>query len=176
MLILRDVLGWRAAEVAELLEISTAAANSALQRARAQLERVSPAPDEVHEPADPGQRALLGQYATAFENADIRALTRLLRADAVLEMPPIPTWFRGRDQVRRFLGDRLLQPGRFQVTLTAANGQPALGAYLREPDGSYQAHAIQVLTVSGSVIARITSFNDPALFGPFALPRSAPPR
>jgi RNA polymerase sigma-70 factor (ECF subfamily) len=170
VLILRDVLGWRAAEVAELLEISTAAANSVLQRARAQLEQVSPVPEEVREPADPQQRALLGRYAAAFENADIKTLTRLLRDDAVLEMPPIPTWFRGREQIGRFLSVRLLRPGRFRLTRTAANGQPALAAYLRDDHGSYCAHAIQVLTVSGASITRITSFNDPALVAVFGLP------
>jgi RNA polymerase sigma-70 factor, ECF subfamily len=170
VLILRDVLGWRAAEVAELLEISTAAANSVLQRARAQLEYLSPVPEDVREPADPTQQALLGRYAAAFESADVAALTRLLREDAVLEMPPIPTWFRGREQVAGFLADRLLRPGRFRLARTAANGQPALAAYLRGRDGGYQAHAIQVLTVSGPSIARITSFNDPALVATFGFP------
>jgi RNA polymerase sigma-70 factor (ECF subfamily) len=170
VLILRDVLGWRAAEVAELLEISTAAANSMLQRARAQLEHVAPVPEEVREPADPAQRALLGRYADAFENADITTLTRLLRDDAVLEMPPIPTWFRGREQIARFMSVRLLRPGRFRLTPTAANGQPALAAYVRAEDGRYRAHGIQVLTVSGAGIARITSFNDPALVATFGLP------
>jgi RNA polymerase sigma-70 factor (ECF subfamily) len=171
VLILRDVLGWRAAEVAELLGSTTAAVNSALQRARAQLDRVAPAEEELREPADPDDRALLDQYASAFENADIGALMRLLREDAVLEMPPQPTWFAGRAQVGRFLAAHVLaEPGRFRLTGTAANCQPALAAYLRERDGVYRAHGIQVLTVTAAGVARIVSFNQPGLFPAFGLP------
>jgi RNA polymerase sigma-70 factor (ECF subfamily) len=175
VLILRDVLGWRAAEVAELLDSTTAAVNSVLQRARAQLDRVAPAEDEMHEPADPDDRALLDRYATAFENADIGALMRLLREDAVLEMPPLPTWFAGREQVGRFLGSTVLgEPGSFRLVATAANGQPALAGYLREQDGVHRAHGIMVLTVTGSRVARIVSFNDPGLFPAFGLPQALP--
>ena len=88
VLILRDVLGWHAAEAAELLGVSTVAANSALQRARAHLARIAPAEDDLREPADPADRTLLDRYAAAFESADIAALTELLRADATMEMPP----------------------------------------------------------------------------------------
>lgn len=101
VLILRDVLAWRAVEVAELLDTTTAAVNSVLQRARAQLAQVAPAEDEVVEPTEPGHRALLDRYVAAFEEADITALTKLLRDDAVLEMPPFLTWFAGRDAVGR---------------------------------------------------------------------------
>jgi RNA polymerase sigma-70 factor (ECF subfamily) len=90
VLILRDVLGWRAAEVAELLDASTAAVNSALQRARAQLDHTALAQSEIREPADTAQRALVDQYAAAFENADVAGLIGLLREDAVFEMPPQP--------------------------------------------------------------------------------------
>jgi RNA polymerase sigma-70 factor (ECF subfamily) len=103
VLILRDVLAWRAAEVADLLGATTAAVNSALQRARTQLAQVAPAEGEVAEPASADHRALLDQYVAAFENADIAALLRLLRDDVELEMPPRPTWFAGRDAVGRFL-------------------------------------------------------------------------
>src|SRR5579864_471527 len=108
VLILRDVLGWRAAEVAGLLDSTTVAVNSALQRARAQLERAAPAENDLREPADPEIRALLDRYTAAFENADVTALTELLHHDAVLEMPPLPTWFAGRDVVLAFLGARVL--------------------------------------------------------------------
>jgi RNA polymerase sigma-70 factor, ECF subfamily len=172
VLILRDVLGWRAAEVAGLLGTTTAAANSVLQRARARLDRVAPAEDEMREPADPGERALLDRYAAAFENSDIGALMQLLREDAVLEMPPLPMWFAGRERVGRFFGSQVLgEPGSFRMLPTAANGQPAFAAYLREPDGAHHAHAITVLTLTGSSVARIVSFNDPGLFPAFGLPQ-----
>jgi RNA polymerase sigma-70 factor (ECF subfamily) len=175
VLILRDVLRWRAAEVAELLGVSTAAVNGVLQRARAQLERVAPAEDEIHEPADPGDRALLGRYAAAFENADITALMRLLRDDAVFEMPPIPTWFTGRELIGRFLQTWVLdQPGDFRMIPTAANGQPALAAYMRGHDGVHHAHGIQVLTTAASRVTRVVSFNDPGLVGIFGLPQALP--
>ncbi len=147
-----------------------------LQRARAQLERVSAAEDEVREPADPDQRALLGRYAAAFEQADITSLTGLLRADAVLEMPPIPTWFRGREMIGRFLAARFGEPDHFRMIRTGANGQPAVASYLRGRDGGHHAHAVQVLTFRGPRIARIVSFNDPALITLCGLPPHRFPR
>ena len=175
VLILRDVLGWRAAEVAELLGTTTGAANGVLQRARAQLQQVAPAEDEIREPADPSDLALLNRYAAAFENADITALTELLRDDAVLEMPPLPTWFTGREQIGRFLQSHILrQPGEFIMIPTAANGQPALAEYRRDQDGVHRAHAVQVLTLTGSRVARVVVFLDPGLFATFGLPQAAP--
>jgi len=175
VLILRDVLRWRAAEVAELLGVSTAAVNGVLQRARAQLERVAPAEDEIHEPADPGDRALLGRYAAAFENADVTALMQLLRDDAVFEMPPVPTWFTGREVIGRFLQARVLgQPGDIRMIPTAANGQPALATYMRGHDGVHHGHGIKVLTIAASRVTRIVSFNDPGLFAIFGLPQALP--
>ncbi len=103
VLILRDVLKWRAAEVAELLDTSTAAVNSALQRARAQLERDAPARDELVELTDPAQRELLERYAKAFEDADITGLIELFKKDVVWEMPPFPEWFVGADVVVRLI-------------------------------------------------------------------------
>jgi RNA polymerase sigma-70 factor (ECF subfamily) len=171
VLILRDVLNWRAAEVAELLGTTTTAVNSTLQRARSQLERVGPTEDEVHEPTDPRHRSLLERYVAAFENADIDALMRLLLDDAVLEMPPIPTWFAGRETIGRFLATHVLgAPGHFRMLPTAANGQLALGAYLRGRDGVHRGHGIDVLTLRGGGIARITAFNDAGLLAVFGLP------
>jgi RNA polymerase sigma-70 factor, ECF subfamily len=170
VLILRDVLGWHASEVAGLLGVSAAAANSALQRARAQLAAISPAEDDMREPADPADRALLDRYVAAFETADLTALTRLLRADATFEMPPQPYWFAGRQQIVRFLAAAVLtDPGRFALVPTAANGQPAFGTYLRAADGSFRAHGIQVLTVSSGRIAGVVSFNDGDLLARFGL-------
>ena len=175
VLILRDVLGWHAAEVADLLGASTAAANSALQRARAQIASLVPDEDDILEPDDPKVRALLSRYAAAFETADVAGLTELLRADAVLEMPPIATWFAGREQVTRFLGSRvLIRPGDFAMTAVQANGQPSVAAYQRGDDGSYGAHAIQVLTIRAGRISRIASFNDGSLFAAFGLPARYP--
>ena len=177
VLILRDVLMWRAAEVAELFGLSTPAVNSVLQRARASLRHAAPVPEEIREPADAGQRALLDQYATALENADLTALMRLLRADAVVEMPPVPTWFAGHAQIRRFLAANVFrEPGDFQTVPAAANGQPALAVYQRGDDGGYRAHAIQVLTFTGTGIARIVSFIEPRLFATFGLPEQLPAR
>ncbi|MDJ0345745.1 sigma-70 family RNA polymerase sigma factor [Streptomyces sp. H10-C2] len=170
VLLLRDVLAWRAAEVAELLGSTTASVNSSLQRARAQLAQVDPAEDEVVEPTDPQQRALVDQYATAFENADIAALMRLLTADAVFEMPPIPTWFAGRENIGRFLATRVRTPGDMRMVPTSANGQPAFGVYMRDEGGEHRAHAILLLTLTAAGITRITMFHDPGLFGVFGLP------
>ena len=171
VLILRDVLGWHAPEVAELLGISTAAANSVLQRARAQLERLAPEEDDIREPDDPGMRVLLDRYAAAFETADVGSLTELLREDATLEMPPQPIWFAGREMVGRFLASRVLvHAGDFRLVPVAANFQPAFAAYSRTDDGVYRAHAIMVLTVRGGRIGRIVSFNDDTLYPAFGLP------
>jgi RNA polymerase sigma-70 factor (ECF subfamily) len=175
VLLLRDVLGWRAAEVADLLDTTTAAVNSTLQRARTHLHEVSPVEEEVYEPTDPRQRALLDRYASAFENADVPALMDLLRADAVFEMPPQPIWFAGRDPIGRFLAAWVLRAPRvFRMIPTAANGQPALVGYARGADGSYHAHAVQVLAFAGSSVTRVTSFNDPDLVATFGLPSVLP--
>jgi RNA polymerase sigma-70 factor, ECF subfamily len=176
VLILRDVLGWRAAEVAELLGTTATATNSALQRARAQLQQAAPSQDELREPAQPGDLALLNRYATAFENADIAALTELLRDDAILEMPPLPAWFTGPGPIGLFLRTHVLrQPGDFRMLPVAANGQPALAGYRRAEDGQYHANMIEVLTISASRITHVAAFLNPALFPAFALPPILPP-
>jgi RNA polymerase sigma-70 factor (ECF subfamily) len=175
VLLLRDVLGWRAAEVASLLGTTDAAVNSTLQRARAQLQDVSPVEDEINEPTDIDQRTLLDRYATAFENAEIDALMELLRADAVFEMPPQPLWFVGRDLIVQFLASRVLrEPDLFRMIPTMANGQPALVCYRRGTDGHYHAHAVQVLTVAESSITHVVSFNDPGLVATFGFPPLLP--
>lgn len=171
VLILRDVLAWRAAEVAELLGTTTAAVKSALQRARARLEQVAPVEDQVVEPVGPDQRALLDRYMAAFEDADVTALMRLLREDAGWEMPPWLTWFAGRQAIGQFLASQVFgAPRAWRMVATRANGQPAVAAYLRGGDGGYHAHAIQVLTVTSGGIARVVTFLDPSLFGVFDLP------
>jgi RNA polymerase sigma-70 factor, ECF subfamily len=175
VLILRDVLGWRAAEVAELLGTSTPAVNSLLQRARAQLAAAGLAEGDLREPDGAAARDLLDRYAAAFEDADTGALMRLLTDGAVLEMPPQPAWFAGRELVGRFLGRRVLgEPGAFRMIPTAANGGPALAAYLRGGDGVHRAHGIQVLTLTAAGVSRVVSFNDPGLAGRFGLPAALP--
>ena len=172
MLILRDVLDWPAAEVAAMLDTTTTAVNSGLRRARAQLARALPEEDDVAEPAEPELRALLDRFAVAFENGDVTALTALLREDVALEMPPMLTWFAGREDVRRFLASKLFgTPGQFRLVPTMANGQPAFAAYEREHDGVYRAHAALVLTVTTTGIARIVIFLSPGLLGTFGLPQ-----
>jgi RNA polymerase sigma-70 factor, ECF subfamily len=175
VLILRDVLMWRAAEVAELLGISTVAVNSVLQRARVGLRDAAPVRDEVREPADGRQRTLVDQYAAAIENADVTALMRLLRADATFEMPPQSAWFLGRAAIGRFLAANVLrEPGALRTVSISANGQPALAVYLRDPDGVYRAHVVQVLTCTAAGVASIVAFTSPGLFPAFGLPPELP--
>ena len=175
VLILRDVLQWHASEVADLLGTSTTAVNGLLLRARARIEQAGLAQEEIREPAETSQRALLDRYAAAFENADASALSRLLREDATFEMPPILTWFAGREQIGRFLGTRVLgQPGDFKLVPVAANSQPGFAFYLLGHDGRHHAHAVQVLTLGDAGIAHIVSFNQPELFGVFGLPPVLP--
>jgi RNA polymerase sigma-70 factor, ECF subfamily len=170
VLVLRDVLEFSAAEVATQLGTTVAAVNSALQRARVALADAGDV-GEVTEPADPRVRAVIQQYVRAFEAADVPALVRLLTDEAVLEMPPVPLWYRGsRDYglfMRRVFGMR--GPGWVARTLTA-NGQPALAAYAPEPGGGHRLHTLQVFTVTGGRVARNVVFADPRVFEAFDLP------
>ena len=157
--------------MADLLGTTTTAVNSGLRRARAQLAQALPAEDELAEPAEPDRRALLDRFAAAIENADGSALAELLREDVALEMPPLLTWFTGRPAVARFVASHLLtEPGRLRPVPVIANGQPAFAVYQREPGGGYHAHAVLVLTVTRTGIARIVSFQNPGLFASFGLP------
>ena len=173
VLILRDVVQFSAAEVAELLETTPAAVNSSLQRARARLAEVAPTEEDAAEPDDAQRRELLDRYCAAFENADMAALAELLRADVKLEMPPLAVWFTGRDTVMRFLAARAFtKAGDIVMVQTAANAQPAVAEYRRNADGVMRAHSIHVLTMGAAGIAAITVFLDPALFSAFDLPPS----
>jgi RNA polymerase sigma-70 factor (ECF subfamily) len=175
VLILRDVLGWRAAEVAALLGVSPVAVNSALQRAREQLRRTVPAADEIREPGGQADRAVLDRYAAAIENADVAELVELLHEDATFEMPPLPTWFRGRDNITRFLAARVLTgPGIFTLVPVAANGQPAFAVYRRAEDGVPRAYGLQVLTVGEAWVTAVVAFLTPDLFPAFGLPAELP--
>ncbi|MFJ2578666.1 RNA polymerase subunit sigma-70 [Kitasatospora aureofaciens] len=167
VLTLRDVLGFRTAEVAEVLDTTTAAVDSALRRARARLADAGPVADDLAEPDEEVRRGLLDDYVDAFTRADPDALVHLLRADVEMEMPPTPTWFTGRPAVLGFLSARILRPGLWRLTRTRANGQPALIVHHHVGDGRYEPYGIQVLTLIGDRIARITAFNDPALVATF---------
>ena len=160
------------AAVADLLGTTATAVNSVLRRARALLAQALPAEDELAEPAEPDRRALLDRFAAALENADASALAELLREDVALEMPPLLTWFTGRSAVARFVASHLLtEPGRLRLVPVTANEQPAFAVYQREPGGGHHAHAVLVLTVTKTGIARIVSFQNPGLFGSFGLPQ-----
>lgn len=171
VLILRDVLGFPAAEVAGLLGTSTAAVKSTLQRARARLHQLGLAADDVSEPADPQARALLDEYIAAFERSDSAALERLLCADATLEATPWRTWFAGSVNCVPFLRAQVLGPaGTWRMLATGANGQPAAASYYRDGDGRYQAYGILVLAVTDGRISRVVSFGDPGLVPVFGFP------
>jgi RNA polymerase sigma-70 factor, ECF subfamily len=173
VLILREVLHWQASEVAELLDMSVAAVNSALQRARATL---NAAPLEARPPAlDSAENELLRRYVDAFERYDIEQLVTLLHDDAVQSMPPFAMWVQGSTDIGRWM----LEPGPSacrgsRLLPTAANGLPAFGQYRRDPEGGYAPWAIQIIDIEGPKIAALHFFLsalDPdRLFASFGLP------
>ncbi|SDI62156.1 sigma-70 family RNA polymerase sigma factor [Nonomuraea jiangxiensis] len=169
VLTLRDVLAFRTAEVAAMLDTTTTAVDSALRRARSRLAEAGPVEDDLAEPDEETRRALLDGYVDAFTRADAGALVTLLRADIELEMPPIPTWFTGRQAVAGFLTEQVLGRDLWRMEPTRANGQPAAVVYQRVDDGRYEAYGIQVLTLIGARISRITTFIDPSLVPTFGL-------
>jgi RNA polymerase sigma-70 factor, ECF subfamily len=172
VLILRDVLEWPAADVADLLNTSTTAVNSGLRRARAQLAQALPAEEQLTEPGEPERRAVLERFAAAFENADASALSDLLREDVALEMPPLLTWFIGRANVTGFLASHVFTTaGQFRMVPVMANGQPAFAAYQRGPDGAYRANEVLVPTVTTTGVARMVVFLDTRLVEMFGLPQ-----
>ncbi|WP_431784411.1 sigma-70 family RNA polymerase sigma factor [Streptomyces chumphonensis] len=175
VLLLRDVLKWRAAEVAELLETSTASVNSALQRARAQLKQIAPAEDTVTEPGHGERRELLERYVAAFEVKDVAEIVRLLSQEVVWEMPPFTGWYQGPAAVGELIGTRCPGgPGEMRLIPAGANGQPAFGLYMRAEDGTYQPFHLQVLTLAQGGVAHVAAFFDTRLFATFGLPESLP--
>jgi RNA polymerase sigma-70 factor, ECF subfamily len=168
VLVLRDVLRWRAAEVAVLLETSVDAVNSTLRRARAALAAV----DRDSAPSEPSaaDRELLAAYIDAFERSDVDALAGLLRDDAILEMPPFELWMRGPDDIRRWLLS-VDAFGQEHLTPVDANGSPAVAVYRPQAPGLQPtAFSIQVLDIVAGRISAIHVFLDPALFELFGLP------
>jgi len=167
VLILRDVLQWRSSEVASLLDLSVAAVNSALQRARALL----PADhNALVEPSEPRQRALIDRYVAAFENADVESLVAALTEDAKFEMPPFSFWFRGGAVIGTFLAARMRELGRASVLATSANGQPAVALYTTTGGGEYHLHALHVLTIVPEGVAHVVAYQDPNALRCFDLP------
>ncbi|XHM93385.1 sigma-70 family RNA polymerase sigma factor [Peterkaempfera sp. SMS 1(5)a] len=174
VLVLREVLEFSAAEVAGQLGTTVSAVNSALQRARATLAGARDA-DGFCEPGDPEVRAVIQKYVRAFEAADVPALMRLLADDAVLEMPPVPLWYRGSRAYGLFI-DRVFRmrgPGWRMRELTA-NGEPALAAYAPEPGGGHRLHSLQVFTVIGGRVTHNVVFTDPRVLDAFDLPHELP--
>jgi RNA polymerase sigma-70 factor (ECF subfamily) len=170
VLVLREVLEFSAAEVAAQLGTTVPAVNSALQRARAGLADVGDI-GEVAEPGDPAEREVIERYVRAFEAADVPGLVRLLADEAVMEMPPVPLWYRGRRDYGLFM-DRVFGmwgPGWAMRPLTA-NGQPALAAYAPEAGGGQRLHTLQVFAVAGGQVTANVVFADPQVFRAFELP------
>jgi RNA polymerase sigma-70 factor (ECF subfamily) len=168
VLILREVVGWSAAEVAALLDTTVASVNSALQRARATLDARPARPD-----ATPASPALVERYVAAWESGDVAALAALLREDVIATMPPYPAWFRGREVLRTFIAARIGAPGAKRVVRVQGADELVLALYRRppdEPDGPHHAQAIQVVHAAGDLVAEIHMFLDPSLFARFGLP------
>jgi RNA polymerase sigma-70 factor (ECF subfamily) len=174
VLILRDVLKWKAAEVAQLLDTTTAAVNSILQRAHAQLEQVAPNEDEVSEPTEVEQRELLERYVTAFENKDINAMIELFTKDAVWEMPPFTGWYHGNEAIAELIDKQCPAkgPGDMRLVATVANGQPAFGVYMRGEDGVHRPFQLHVITFTSEGASHVACFFDLSLFETFGLPAS----
>lgn len=176
VLVLRDVLGFSAAEVAEMLDGSEASVNGALQRARATLDaRVPPSRERSPLPPSARERQLLGRFAEAFEGGDVDGIVQLLTDDALLTMPPEPLEYEGQEAIAAFLANRFATHAgrRTRSIWTRANGQPAFGHYIEDPHGSvYHSFGVIVLTLEGDRIARLTRFGDTAILPHFGLPRT----
>ncbi|MFP8903007.1 sigma-70 family RNA polymerase sigma factor [Streptomyces atacamensis] len=177
VLILREVLAWRASEVAELLGTTVASVNSALQRARATLASGEITPDGSTDSMDEEQRALLARYVSAFESYDLDALTAVLHDDATLSMPPYGLWLRGHADIRAWLTGHGAGCRGSRLVPVTANGCQAFGQYRPDPDGGFSPWALQVVEVSGGRVTALNSFLDTArLFPLFGLPPRLAPR
>jgi RNA polymerase sigma-70 factor (ECF subfamily) len=173
ILILSDVLDWRANEVAHLLEISVSAVNSALHRARVTLEKHYHV-EQRESPIDEATNSLLSRYVHAWETDDIAELINVLKEDAILSMPPFAVWFRGREQVSRFLATKFRPQHPWHLYPTSASGQPAFITY-RATDNIYRSYGIQVVSIVDGQIATITAFLNPELVTSFGYPSQREP-
>jgi RNA polymerase sigma-70 factor (ECF subfamily) len=173
VLLLREVLGFSAGEVAAMLGTSAAAVKSTLQRARARLDEVAPTRDDVIEPTDPHAQRLLARYIAGFENSDLTALEDALRTDAAIELVGTRTWFFGKQTCVRYLARVLGTRGDWRMTPVLANGQPAAATYYRNGDGTHQALGVAVLTATATGLTNITVFpGGPGLVAGFGLPEA----
>ena len=178
VLVLRDVLGFHANEVADMLDSTIDSVNSALKRARASLQRRLPSIAE-REPApapdSPSEQAIVAEFVRAYESGDLDDLVALLTDDVFLSMPPLPLEYEGRDVVARFYASMIGSGRRVDLVPTRANGQPAFGAYLRASTGIRHGTGLLVLTLTGDQICSVTRFDNSVLPW-FGLPRSLPSR
>jgi RNA polymerase sigma-70 factor, ECF subfamily len=176
VLVLRDVLQWKAAEVGDAIGASTAAVNSLLQRARAQLDAVGPSEDdELAEPDSPETKDLLDRYIAAFEAYDIDELVKMFTDDAIWEMPPFDGWYQGPEQIVTLTRVHCPAegPGDMRFIRMTANGQPAAALYmLNRETGKHEAFQLHVLDVKPSGVSHVVAFLDTALFEKFGLPAS----
>ena len=174
VLILSEVLGFSGAEVAEALDTTPASVYSALQRAHRTVDERLPRQSQqatLRELGDARLRELVGEYVAAWERGDVEAVAALLTDDVTLAMPPRPEWYAGLDAVTAFLRVTPLHaPNRWRVLPTTANGQPAVAQYLRDEQGGFTAHGIDVFTLDDGRISEFMAFLDPSLFPRFGLP------
>lgn len=175
VLILRDVLQWPAADVAGMLDMTVASVNSALQRARAQLDQATVTADEVTEPGEADKRELLDRFVAAFEAKDTAAMVQIFTKDAVWEMPPFAGWYQGGEDISRLidLNCPAAGPGDMKLVPTMANGQHAFGLYMRDGD-TYRPFNLPVLTLTADGVSHVSCFFDLRLFRTFGLPESIP--
>ena len=176
VLVLRDVLGFHASEVADMLDSTVESVTSALKRAHASLQRrLPPTADREPPPASgsPSEDAIASRFVRAWESADVDALVALLTDDVFVSMPPMPFEYEGREAASRFCASIFHAGRRFDLVPTRANGQPAFGAYLRTPTGIRRGVGFFVLTLTGDRICAMTRFENSVLQW-FGLPRSLP--
>jgi len=175
VLILRDVLRWSAAEVAEALDTTSAAVNSALQRAHAQLDKQHLDADHVTPSLSGAQEQLLAEYVEAFWNKDIDRIVTLLTAEATWEMPPFTGWYAGPESIGTLI-DTKCPGGHHDMPMlrTEANGQPAFGLYMRTPQGDFEPFHMQVLQLDGDRVAHVSAFFGHQVFVRFGLPERLP--
>jgi RNA polymerase sigma-70 factor (TIGR02960 family) len=176
VLILRDVLGYHANEVAQMLDSTVESVTSALKRARASLDRRLPRENQEAElmPGSAAEQELVGRFVTAFQSGDVEALVALLTDDVRLSMPPIPLEYHGRDAVAQFYASVFEVAGQYDLVPTRANGQPAFGAYVHDGAGGVRhGSGLLVVTVEGQRIRGLTRFDNDVLAS-FGLPRSLP--
>jgi hypothetical protein len=176
VLVLRDVLGFQASEVADMLGSTVESVNSALKRARSSLERRWLKGAALEPPPPPDSRsedAIVGRFVSAWESANLDALVAILTDDVFMSMPPMPFEYEGRDAVAGFCANILGSGRKFDLVRTRANGQPAFGAYVGAPDGISYGVGLFVLGLTGDRICAMTRFENPVLPW-FGLPRSLP--